>query len=269
MYKRQRPHTREEFLYNADFQEEKNKTDFSGLVRFFRENPPETAFEYAVQFHNVTIRYGPTTVLDGVNWAVRRGEKWAVLGPNGSGKSTLLSLITADNPQAYANDVRLFDRRRGTGESIWSVKARIGFVSPELHLYFPAGQTVFEVLASGWFDTPGLHRRLTPTQQTRVEALLHGFGLMPFSARPFRSLSVGQQRLLLLARALVKNPPLLVLDEPFQHLDEAQRRAFGELIDRLCHGTERTLLYVSHLPEEIPACVTRMLRLQAGQARME
>jgi molybdate transport system ATP-binding protein len=215
-----------------------------------------------LQLRSVTVRYGQKTVLDGVNWTVRQGEKWALLGPNGSGKSTLLSLITADNPQAYANDLELFGRKRGTGESIWSIKQRIGHVSPELHLYFPRQTTVFKTVASGLFDTMGLFRKLTPEQTVVVESQLRDLELWEVRDLPLSTLSAGQQRWVLLGRALVKKPPLLILDEPTQGLDATHTEQFRQRIDQLCViNPDLTLIYVTHYPDELPDCITHTLRL--------
>ncbi|XWW43997.1 ATP-binding cassette domain-containing protein [Fibrella sp. USSR17] len=228
--------------------------------------PSSPPFTYAVRMRNVTIRYGDKTVLHGIDWTVQRGEKWALLGDNGSGKSTLLSLITADNPQAYANDFDLFDRKRGTGESIWSIKAKIGFVSPELHLYFPRQIKVWDVVASGLFDTMGLFRKLTPEQRTQIEAQLRQLRLDHLRDQPLAALSVGQQRWVLLARALIKNPPLLVLDEPTQGLDAEQTAQFRQLVEQLCTvNPDQTLIYVTHYLDELPAPITHTLRLDAGR----
>lgn len=227
---------------------------------------PLSPFTYAVRMRNVTIRYGDKTVLQGIDWAVQRGEKWALLGANGSGKSTLLSLITADNPQAYANDFDLFDRKRGTGESIWSIKAKIGFVSPELHLYFPRQTNVWDVVGSGLFDTMGLFRKPTPEQRTQIDAQIEQLGLGQLSNKPLSALSVGQQRWVLLARALIKNPPLLVLDEPTQGLDASQTNRFRSLVEQICAVTpDQTLIYVTHYPDELPDCITNTLRLESGR----
>ncbi|MCY7352465.1 MAG: ATP-binding cassette domain-containing protein [Cytophagaceae bacterium] len=234
------------------------------LLRRFGQNPIPSDFENAVKMRRVSVKYGAVRVLDSITWTVKRGEKWAVLGPNGSGKSTLLSLITADNPQGYANDFDLFDRQRGTGESIWDIKQKIGFVSPELHLYFPQELPVWKVVASGLFDTAGLFRKLTDEQTNRLELILGLLKLAELREKRFGQLSTGQQRWALLGRALVKNPPLLILDEPGQGLDAEHVSRFRDLVDELCQHTDRTLLYVSHYAGEIPRCVTKTLRLDAG-----
>ncbi len=226
---------------------------------------PIDDFEIAVKLVNTTIRYGETTILDGVDWQVRKGEKWGLSGPNGAGKSTILSLITADNPQAYANEIWLFDRRRGTGESIWDIKKRIGFISPELHVYFDRGASCFDVIASGLFDTIGLFRRLNDRQEEATLQWMKWLSLTEHRRHPLMRLSAGQQRMALLGRALIKNPSLLILDEPCQGLDDEQTALFNGLVNRLCGSFATTLIYTSHYREEIPTCVDRFLRLENGK----
>jgi len=214
---------------------------------------------------NVTIKYGEKIILQAINWEVKKGECWSISGPNGAGKSTLLSLVTADNPQAYANELYLFDQRRGSGESIWDIKRRIGFVSPELHLYFDRGTSCFDVIASGLFDTIGLFRQISTAQQEQVQAWIELLQLQALQRRPLFQLSLGQQRMVLLARALVKNPPLLILDEPCQGLDEEQISYFKLLIDQLCATFNTTLLYVSHYSKDLPSCITQSVVLESGK----
>jgi len=221
-------------------------------------------FTYAVRMEHTTIRYGGNTILDDIQWQVRKGERWNVSGPNGAGKSTLLSLITADNPQAYANEIWLFDRRRGTGESIWDIKKKIGFVSPELHLYFDTATTTSQVIASGLFDTIGLFRTLNDEQEAAVELWMRLLSLQELRNRRLIQLSTGQQRMILLARALIKNPPMLILDEPCQGLDDEQTAYFRALITTLCETFGTTLIYVSHYQQELPACIDHWLRLEKG-----
>lgn len=225
-------------------------------------------FTYAVQMRNVTVSYADKKVLQHINWEVKRRERWAVLGPNGSGKSTLLSLINGDNPQAYVNDIYLFDRKRGSGESIWDIKSRIGFVSPELHLYFPRQTPVFKAVASGLFNADGLYQSLNPTQYNTVVHYLSLLNISDLAEKQFEALSTGEQRQVLLARALVNNPPLLILDEPCQGLDDHRMHYFRDMISAICLQFNKTLLYVTHYPAEIPACVTKVLRLEAGIATM-
>ena len=221
-------------------------------------------FSVAVKMVDTTIKYGEAIILNHINWEVRKGERWSVSGPNGAGKSTLLSLITADNPQAYANDIWLFDRRRGTGETIWDIKRKIGFVSPELHLYFDTGVNCFEVIASGLFDTIGLFRPLTTQQEETTLLWMQLLSLQELRTRRLAQLSTGQQRMVLLARALIKNPPMLILDEPSQGLDEEQTAYFKSLVAILCEAFDKTLIYVSHYRQELPSCIDRFLQLEKG-----
>ncbi|HLK30794.1 MAG TPA: ATP-binding cassette domain-containing protein, partial [Puia sp.] len=185
-------------------------------------------------------------------------------GPNGAGKSTLLSLVTADNPQAYANEIYLFNKRRGTGESIWDIKKNIGFVSPELHLYFDFSATCFEVVASGLFDTIGLFRQLNHQQEEKVLLWLKLFQLDNVKSKRLSQVSVSEQRKTLLARALIKTPPLLILDEPCQGLDDEQTDYFKNLINQICEAFDTTLVYVSHYKNQIPECVHHFLQLENG-----
>jgi molybdate transport system ATP-binding protein len=194
---------------------------------------------------------------------VRAGERWAVLGPNGSGKTTLLSLLCGDHPQAYGNDIRLFGRQRGSGESIWDIKRRVGLLSPELHLYFTEPLTAAAVAATGFFDVLA-RRPTTPAQDATVAELFADFDIAPLAARPFAQLSTGEQRLVLLVRALVKEPPLLILDEPFQGLDAGAAGRARAWLDRRLRP-DQTLLFVSHVADETPRTVTRRLRLEAGR----
>ncbi len=211
----------------------------------------------------MNVSYGERAILRDVSWTVRAGERWAVLGPNGSGKTTLLSLLCGDHPQAYANDLWLFGRKRGSGESIWDIKRHIGLVSPELHLYFSEPLTAFQTAATGFFDVLA-RRPTTLAQDALVRSLFDEFGLTDLGERPFARLSLGEQRLVLLLRALVKRPPLLILDEPFQAIDT---RLTARVRDWLDHrlGPDQTLLFVSHHIEEIPRTVDRRLRLAAGR----
>ena len=196
-----------------------------------------------IRLRNVTIRYGERVILDSLNWTVRQGEHWALTGANGSGKSTLLSLINADNPQAYAHDIELFGRPRGTGETIWDIKRQIGFVSPELHRAFR-------------LDAPALEE-----QRTIARHWMEEFGVGHLAGRPFLRLSSGEQRLCLVARAFVKDPPLYILDEPLQGLDEPQRRHVKTLLDHYCGAPGKTLVMVTHYPEEYPGCIDHSLTL--------
>jgi molybdate transport system ATP-binding protein len=222
-----------------------------------------------VDLCHVTVRYGEATILRDVNWTIRPGESWALLGPNGSGKTTLLSLILGDNPQAYMNNVVVFGRQRGSGESVWELKRHLGWVSPELHFHFQASATCFEVVLSGFHDTIGLFTATTRHERSAARRWLERFQLLEFGNTPLFALSAGLQRMVLLARALVKAPRLLLLDEPCQGLDAAHRALFIRTVDELIRTGCATAIYVTHRPDEIPSAIHRVLRLSAGRARSE
>lgn len=214
-----------------------------------------------IRMRGVTISYGERMILDALDWTVREGEHWALTGANGSGKSTLLSLICADNPRAYACDIELFGRPRGSGETIWDIKRNIGYVSPELHRAFQVDAPALDIVASGLFDTEGLFRHPSEEQYACARRWMAEFGIKDLAEKPFLRLSSGQQRLCLVARAFVKDPRLYVLDEPLHGLDEPQRRRVKALLDRFCGAPGKTLLMVTHYPEEYPACIDHSLTL--------
>lgn len=210
---------------------------------------------------DTTVAYGKKVVLDRLNWTFREGENWAVLGPNGSGKSTLVKLITGDHPQAYANHIRLFGRVRGSGESIWEIKQHIGLISSELQIRYRKGIRTIEVVRSGFFNSVGLYRRCSDEQIEAAERWADTIGLTGKRDTPFDQLSYGERRLVLLARAMVKTPRLLVMDEACQGLDPANRRKILALTEQLCDQPSTHLLFITHLPEEIPRAITRVLEL--------
>ena len=217
--------------------------------------------EPLIQFNQVNIRYGTRTILCDFCWTVLKGEHWAVKGPNGSGKSTLLSLICADNPQGYAADITLFGKKRGCGESIWDIKKHIGYVSPELHRAYKHNLPAIEIVASGLKDTVGLYAK--PSKEERETCLqwMDTFGIAHLANKTFLQLSSGEQRMILLARAFVKSPQLLILDEPLHGLDDANSIKVKRIIDEYCKDTDKTLLMVTHYDNELPECIDNTLVL--------
>ena len=236
-----------------------HRSQFNGKIPFQKT---DIEFDIAVRLENVSVAYGDKKILSGINWQIKQGEKWLLKGVNGAGKSTLISLITGDHPQAYANKVFLFDKKRGSGESIWDIKRKIGYVSPELHWYFDKTLSVYNTIASGFFDTIGVYKKLSEEEQSLVEEWLSFLNIKAKAQQQLHTISTSQQRLALLARALVKNPPLLILDEPCQGLDEQQVKDFVALVDDLCARSNKTLIYVSHYENEIPTCVKKVLLLE-------
>lgn len=215
-----------------------------------------------LRFNHITIRYGEHTILRNLSWTVYRGDHWALAGDNGSGKSTLLSLVCADNPQAYACDIELFGRRRGTGESIWDIKRHIGYVSPEMHRAYLKDLPAIDIVASGLHDSVGLYVRPRPEQREACLKWMRCFGIELLADRTFLRLSSGEQRLCLLARAFVKEPDLLILDEPFHGLDDERRLRVTRIIEDYCSNPEVTLIIVSHYDDELPSGITHRLHLK-------
>lgn len=228
------------------------------------QTPPQPAdFTEAFRLTDVTVRYGDKKLLEAVNWTVQAGERWALLGHNGAGKSILLSVLYGDHPQAYANQVHVFDHRRGKpGTSIWDVKRRIGFVSPELHLYFPRHLTARQVGLTGLTDTLVVPIRVSAEAQHDLDTLLHYFGIDHLANRTFGTLSTGEQRLTLLIRALLKNAAMLILDEPFQALDARQVALARNLLDSL---SRKTIVFVTHDSAELPASINHRADISNGQ----
>jgi molybdate transport system ATP-binding protein len=196
------------------------------------------------------VAYGEQVVLDQLNFSVSVGQHTLIEGPNGSGKSTLLEMITGDHPQGYSNDLQLFGRPRGSGETVWEIKKNIGLVSTRLHRDYRVGGSVEEVLLSGLYDSIGVYQKPTPTDRARARAWLAWLELELAPGAAFRELSFGQQRLVLIARAAIKVPPLVVLDEPTSGLDADNRLRVLDLVESLCTQQKSTVLMVTHRADE-------------------
>lgn len=218
-----------------------------------------------LKFNKVNIKYGNRTILKDLDWTVRKGEKWALSGENGAGKSTLLSLVCADNPQSYACDIELFGHKRGSGESIWEIKKHIGYVSPEMHRAYLKDLPAIDIIASGLNDSVGLYVHPRPEQRQTCEWWMDLFGIGHLKDRTFLKLSSGEQRLCLLARAFVKDPELLILDEPLHGLDDRNRELVRNIINEFCSKDNKTLVMVTHYKEELPPVITHHLFLKKNK----
>jgi molybdate transport system ATP-binding protein len=218
-----------------------------------------------VRMRGVSVSYNGNKVLDNVNWTIRQGQHWALLGPNGAGKSTLLGLILGDHPQAYANDIALFGRQKGVGESIWEIKQKIGWVSPELHLYYPKHLSCLDVVCSGFFDSVGLYGQCTPDQRRQAKAWMSRLHVADQASVPFAQISEGEQRLVLTARAIVKQPLLLILDEPCQGLDEPNRRRTLDTVSDVGDQFKTSIVYVTHDATQLPSIISHVMTLERGR----
>ena len=215
-----------------------------------------------VKMNHVSIRYGKRTILKELDWTVMNGERWALSGQNGAGKSTLLSLVCADNPQSYACDIALFGNPRGSGESIWDIKKHIGYVSPEMHRAYQRDMPAIRIVASGLQDSVGLYVKPQEEDYEVCRFWMRVFGLEGLEERTFLKLSSGEQRLVLLARAFVKDPELLILDEPLHGLDLRNRRRVKDVIETFCQRNNKTMIMVTHYKEELPDCIDHSIWLE-------
>ena len=237
----------------------------SGLTLPEPDAPPARELlsrdEPLIALRKGVVSYNDRAIIDNLDWTVNPGEHWQISGPNGAGKSTLLSLVTGDHPQGYSNDLTLFGRRRGSGETIWDIKKHIGYVSSSLHLDYRVSTSVRNVILSGYFDSIGIYQAVSDRQRKLAQQWLDILGFSAQTAdAPFQSLSWGQQRLALIVRALVKHPTLLILDEPLQGLDPLNRQLIRRFVDVLISEGETQLLFVSHHATDAPDCITHRLQ---------
>jgi molybdate transport system ATP-binding protein len=195
---------------------------------------------------------------------MKRGENWAILGPNGSGKSTILRLIMGENLQGYSNQVMIFGRRKGTGETLWEIKKRMGVVSSELQIQYRKKMSGYDVIASGFYDSIGLYQYPTKEEKIVVDGWIDLLGIGDIAKEPYHRLSYGQKRMILLARAMVKPPLLLMMDEPCHGLDLLNRRRILNIVEMIGE-TKTNILYVTNHKEEILNCITHVMRLQKGK----
>lgn len=223
--------------------------------------PPLDPSQPLVKITNAKIQYSDTVIFDNLSWTIEPNEHWQLTGPNGSGKTGLLSLITGDHPQCYVNDIVVFGFKRGQGETIWQIKQYIGYVSTALQWEYRVSTSVRHVIISGFYDSIGLYSKYTDRQRDIANQWLETLGMRERADEPFNKLSYGDQRLLLIARAMVKHPPLLILDEPCLGLDDMNRQRILALIEKICAGSETAVLYVNHHAEDKITGIDRYLAL--------
>ena len=226
------------------------------------------SFDTVLKVQNLSINVDRKIIFDNLNWTVRACEHWAISGPNGSGKTTLLNIICGDHPQAYAQNITLFDKKLSIPQDFVSARRKIGSFSIELHQHFPLECSCLDAVCSGFYNTTGLFSSPSGEYRKRAIELLKDFGLNHYARTPLGELPVGHQRLVLICRAIVRMPWLLILDEPCQGLDTLQKTTVLKAVERIAEQTKATILFVTHNPREMPSCITHILRLKDGKARI-
>ncbi len=270
----------EKILQNRNQQNEKtrqkDRQEFENSVEkikqetFVLHTVQENQKETLVEMNNVNVGWGDNRVLIDLNWKLNQGEHWLIRGPNGSGKTTFLELITGDNMQVFSNDIKLFGKRRGSGETIWDIKRKLGIVSYRLHVeYRMVGSTTLEnVIISGFRDSIGLYEAATDVEKDAAKKWLSLGGFETREKESFSSISYGEQRAILILRAAVKCPPILILDEPCHGLDENYRQKILDLIEIIAQSGTTTLLHVTHDPSEVLPCEKNILEFYPKKSPM-
>ncbi len=219
-----------------------------------------------IAMQNVNVSYGEKRVLRDLNWTMQQGHHTSISGPNGCGKSTLLSLLNGDNPKAYGQDITLFGKKRGSGESVWELKQNFGVVSTALQTTYVRGYKVLDVVMSGFHDSIGLYGDCGDAQAAIARQWLQLIGMQGQEAHSYQALSYGEQRMVLLARAMVKRPKILLLDEPCIGLDDNNRRWILQLVEHIARRSDTHIIYVSHTANEQPACINQVLVFEKSDA---
>jgi molybdate transport system ATP-binding protein len=228
-------------------------------------NDKMNAARALIEMREVTVQYNQTRALDKFTWIVNENENWMILGPKGCGKSTVLTLILGDNLQAYANEIYLFGKKRGSGESIWDIKRQIGCISSDLQIRQHRNVNAFDVVCSGFFDSNGLYRRCGSEELSIAREWTRFLDVAELADQKFGRLSHGQRQLILIARAMVKAPKILVLDEPFQGLDIKNRSKIMNVLEYIGSHTPTNLIYVPNQEEEVLSCITHVLNMDHGR----
>ncbi len=203
-----------------------------------------------IEMKNLSVQYNGQPILQSINWQIRAGEFWQLVGPNGSGKSTLLSLIAGDNPKGYGQDLFLFGKKKGSGETVWEIKQFIGYFNANIVQHFSRLDSIKKMIVGGFFDSIGLYIKPSDQQMRLAGEWLQFIGLYEQRNKAIQFLPLAQQRMVLIARAMVKHPPLLILDEPTTGLDDASAALIIKMIQEIAAESKSAILYVSHSKEE-------------------
>ena len=246
-----------------DFEKELNQTLHETFVLQNEKSDSEDE-EILVEMKNVNVGWDGRLVLENLNWTLKKHEHWLIRGPNGCGKTTFLELITGDNKQVYSNDIWIFGIKRGSGESIWDIKKRLGIVSYRLHVEYRmiGGISLQNVIISGFRDSIGLYGEATDVEKDAAKKWLKLGGFINRENELFSNLSYGEQRAILILRAAVKCPEILILDEPCHGLDEENRRMILHLLDLIAENKTSTLLHVTHDMNEVLTCEKHILEME-------
>ncbi len=202
-----------------------------------------------IELNNISVSYDGRPILNNINWKILPGSFWQLVGKNGSGKTTLLSMITGENSKGYGQDLYIFGKKKGSGESIWDIKKKIGYFTPSMVDKFSGHHTAINMLISGLTDSVGLYLRPTEVQLQLAKEWLLLIDMLDVKDIYFHDLSMGQQRLLMTVRAMIKHPLLLILDEPTAGLDDKSAALFVALTNKIAQESKTAIIFVSHREE--------------------
>lgn len=232
----------------------KTRSDLEEAVEFEGEIPPplhpmDFNGDILIDLKAVNVSYGDKRILKNIDWTIRKGEFWELRGNNGSGKTTILSMVTGENPKGYGQELYIFGRKKGTGESVWDIKKKIGYFTPAMTDKFTGYHSVEHMIISGLNDSIGLYVKPTEVQLRLAKQWLQLIDLWEIRDRLFHDLSIGQKRLVMCARAMIKHPPLLIVDEPTAGLDDTSAALFVALVNKFAQESATTIIFVSHRDE--------------------